>query len=874
MPLSNGIRYPFSSSAYSQERRLTRPGDTGWLKIWKAKVVTSDTITREVVLKIFDLEQNSRNDSDTLSDIQKEISVMCCCKHGNIVRLHTSFASGHELWMILDYMDRGSCGDQLKFEAFKNGFPECIIAYIMWQTLKGIDYLHQQSMIHRDIKADNILIDQKFRVKVTDFWKSSSLEHKGADSFRRKKVMTFVGTPCWMAPEVIEQEGGYDNKADIWSFGITLMELANGKTPYDKQKPLKVLKLIMCNDPPQLEGNFSSELKQIVKSCLIKEPPSERPSAEALLSLPYWKHAKAPEGYTLFDLHLNAEKGVVDLSEQQVEEWMVEEWDFPLEALQNLENLNDNELNRSWDELPGFLSEQNRIIEEKELRNSPQKVHICESEVGSRSGKWSRKSFNGRRPGGREPLHTVFQDIDIPAVSSPATLPSPVGSYRSPSTKTLGDFFDVDYVRGNSKQDPSDEAAAMAESTNPCKDSRSEDCKVALRSDAHLKEPPAQCNPSPNRGGPNSNDDVWSELEKMLSEPSGVSPHGSPMKGLSPPTSPKSRGGAEPPKVDLMAVLPEESNGGDAKDAAASSSEEAKDRSRNAGQESADCMGNPSSLAKTGSHDVLADSKSRSISPASSSDASEFSGQKVEMSKSIGGASASEAVEKRNSKKKFNITSTDLTSSQSAAALSSLPSPLTGPTGNPLPPAAIVQTPHASSASNTPLLEPLASAPVPTFPGKNPPNVNGQPSQKTAADGQGLTHTNSHKAKKAFKIEDAPPPAQSDGDGHAQRIATRSSSISSTDSCSRRSFEYNRENLDLLHEPALRWSFDVRRDKQSKDGKFQLAEEMQLEAMDMKDLCVLVRDLQKQVVRLKEETNILKAENEKLRSVNSRPKEA
>jgi len=839
-------------------------------------VVTSDAVEREVVLKIFDLEQNSRNNSDTLSDIQKEISLMSCCKHRNIVRLHTSFASGHELWMILDYMDRGSCGDQLKFEEFKNGFPECIIAYVMSQTLKGISYLHQQSMIHRDIKADNILIDQKFRVKVTDFWKSSSLEHKGADSFRQKKVMTFVGTPCWMAPEVIEQEGGYDNKADIWSFGITLMELANGKTPYDKQKPLKVLKLIMCNDPPQLEGNFSSELKQIVKSCLIKEPPSERPSAEALLNHPYWKHSKAPEGYTLFDLHLNADKGMVDLSEQKVEEWMVEEWDFPIEALQNLEKLNDNELNRSWDELPGFLSEQNRIIEEKELRNSPQKVHICESEVGSRSGKWSRKSLNGRRPGGREPLHAVFQDIDGPCLSSPPGLASPVGSHRSPSVKTLGDFFDAEYVRNNTKHGPGDEAAAMLESTNPSKDPRSEDSKVELRSDAHLKETPVQCNPSPNKG-PNSNDDVWSELEKMLSEPSTVSPHGSPIKGLSPPGSPKSKRAQGAPKVDLTTVLPE-ADGADSKDggasgAAASLSEEVKERTRNAGQETADCMGNPSTSAKTGSHEVLVDSKSRSISPASSSDASEFSSQKVEAGKS-GSASTSEAGEKKNAKKKFNITSTDLdlTSSQSAGAHTSLPSPLTGPTGNPLPTTSAVQTPHASSASNTPLLEPLASAPVPAFPGKNPPIINGQPPQKSA-DGPALVHTNSHKAKKAFKIEDAPPPSQGDVDGHVQRVATRSSSISSSECSSRRSFEYNRENLDMLHEPGMRWSFDIRRDKQDKDRKFELGEEMQLEAMDMKELCLLVRDLQKQVVKLKEETNILRTENEKLRSVNSKTKE-
>ena len=112
------------------------------------------------------------------------------------------------------------------------------------------------------------------------------------------------------------------------------------------------------------------------------------------------------------------------------------------------------------------------------------------------------------------------------------------------------------------------------------------------------------------------------------------------------------------------------------------------------------------------------------------------------------------------------------------------------------------------------------------------------PVDSCAADGPALVHTNSHKAKKAFKIEDAPPPSQGDVDGHVQRVATRSSSISSSDCSSRRSFEYNRENLDMLHEPGLRWSFDFRRDKQDKDRKFELGEEMQLEAMDMKELCL------------------------------------
>lgn len=133
-----------------------------------------------------------------------------------------------QLWLVLDYMNRGSCLDQIRGDPndesqspFAKGFQVPVLKWILAQTLQALDYLHTQNMIHRDIKAGNILLDHEWNVKVTDFWKSSNL-----DGEKKKKVMTFVGSPCWMAPEVAEQEAGYDSKADIWSLGITTMELA------------------------------------------------------------------------------------------------------------------------------------------------------------------------------------------------------------------------------------------------------------------------------------------------------------------------------------------------------------------------------------------------------------------------------------------------------------------------------------------------------------------------------------------------------------------------------------------------------------------------------------------------------------------------
>ncbi|KAJ7588838.1 STE/STE20/PAKA protein kinase [Mycena floridula] len=237
---------------------------------------------KKVAIKEMDLSHQPRKEL-----IVNEIMVMKESQHPNIVNFLESYlVKNQELWVVMEYMEGGALTDIIE----NNTLEEDQISSICFETCKGLGHLHSQSIIHRDIKSDNVLLDAHGRVKITDFGFCAKLTDQ------KSKRATMVGTPYWMAPEVVKQKE-YGAKVDIWSLGIMAIEMIENEPPYLDEEPLKALYLIATNGTPTLKKPeaLSRELKGFLAVCLCVDVGS-RATANELLEHEFLKKACALSG--------------------------------------------------------------------------------------------------------------------------------------------------------------------------------------------------------------------------------------------------------------------------------------------------------------------------------------------------------------------------------------------------------------------------------------------------------------------------------------------------------------------------------------------------------------------------------------------------
>lgn len=287
-----------------------------------------DPENREVAVKIVELDT-----SCDLEEILQELRILSELKCAQVTQLYSAFLRDTQLWLTMEYCAAGAC---LGFLRKCGPFREDAALYVLGEVLKGLDYLHSERKIHRDLKSANVLVTSTGRIKLADFGVSAQLSNTlpGRQSF--------MGTPYWMAPEVIQQSS-YNAAVDIWSFGITAIELVTGEPPLRRVPPTEAMFQIADGEPPRLMRHtgrggepLSSTFCRTINTCLAKKQ-SERPTTSQLLKqriFQRWSPSMMPPSFTMMlrarlaRVSAKAQAGQVIAVNSAENEQQSDSWDF------------------------------------------------------------------------------------------------------------------------------------------------------------------------------------------------------------------------------------------------------------------------------------------------------------------------------------------------------------------------------------------------------------------------------------------------------------------------------------------------------------------------------------------------------------------
>mmetsp|Transcript_32780 Transcript_32780/g.52307 ORF Transcript_32780/g.52307 Transcript_32780/m.52307 type:complete len:568 (-) Transcript_32780:17-1720(-) len=317
--------------------------------VWTANEVKSG---RKVAVKIVQVDND-------LEEIKQEIDLMRRCNSQYVIKLFSSYISKdrEHVWMAMEVCEAGSVND-LMFVTDKTLDEEQILEVTAATTL-GLEYLHENNIIHRDIKCGNILLDAQGHVRIADFGVSAVLKSKN------DRCTTAIGAPYWMAPECI-QEDPYDGRADIWSLGITLIEMAEARPPNSHIHPMRALFVIPKQAPPHLKNksDWSSNMQGFISDCLVMTM-KKRATANRLTKHPFIKKATQK---------LEANDGRSDILAHLVTS--------NLDAIEEFRNLEDDDVSQA----SSTLSSRTNHTQRKEFKASHSSRHTSALESVRSSG--------------------------------------------------------------------------------------------------------------------------------------------------------------------------------------------------------------------------------------------------------------------------------------------------------------------------------------------------------------------------------------------------------------------------------------------------------------------------------------------------------